>query len=138
MHEIQAWARQGGGRKGDGNGEVDGMDEWKSQESRDARKAGTAFSRSSFLFARGKQNKSMKPNQKPCGKNSSELWGASWRVGGDMNSVTGICFPCFRGRNSSRSPAGPGAPSQASKGWICFKRAPLGCRSGKGEGKQRE
>lgn len=132
MHEIKAWAQQGGGRKGAGNGEVD--------ESGRATKAGTAFSRSSFVFARGKKNKPMKPNQKPWGKNSSEPQGAPWRVGGigDMNGVTWSCFLCSRGRKISRSPAGPGASSQASKGWILSKWAPLGCRSGKGEGKQRE
>lgn len=128
--------KPGHGREGEGR--VVEMGKWMGGTSGRARKAGTVFSRSSFVFARGKQNKSVKPNQKPCGKNSSEPWGASWRVGGNMNSVTGSCFPCSRGRNSSRSPAGPGAPSQASKGWICFKWAPLGCRSGKGEGKQRE
>lgn len=46
-----------------------------------------------------------------------------------MNGVTWSYFPCSRG---------PGPSSQASKGWISSKWAPLGWRSGKGEGKQRE
>lgn len=41
-------------------------------------------------------------------------------------------------QRENRSPAGPGPSRQASKGWISSKRAPLGWRSGKGEGKQRE
>lgn len=41
-------------------------------------------------------------------------------------------------QRENRSPAGPGASSQASKGWISSQWAPLGYRSGKREGKQRE
>lgn len=86
------------------------------------------------MFARGKKkNKPMKANQKPCGENSSEPQGASRRVGGvgGMGSVTWSCFLYSRGRNISRSSAGPGASSQTSQGWILSKRAPLGCRRGK-------
>lgn len=55
-----------------------------------------------------------------------------------MKGVTWSYFPCSRGRSSFRSSAGPAPSSQASRGWISSKWAPLGWRSGKGEGKQRE
>lgn len=76
MHEVKAWAQQGGGRKGGGNGEKNerGVEEPEKQ--------GQHLAGAVSCLQRGKKNKTMKPNQKPCGKSSSEPQGASWRVGG--------------------------------------------------------